>query len=674
MTASEPCVLYTQDPELTQRVRGFLRFVPNLKQIDDPGALKLALDQNEPALLLLDSRTEKFAQLVEEIRSVWPDSLTVVIGPRRSDPVVRAEAAGVFAVLEPETDGHTLKRIVQHAQAQLDLVRKVRVLREQLDARPPVAPAALPSATPISPLPLRHAFPPLRQFDDVNAMLQGTINEIVSAGVVLRAAAFVHEGETRVYRFAAGVGCSDDTARLRVPEDYPLVRWLEKNAQLVCRSELRHVVDTSKRLMLERALNQMQAELLVPLLGRSRIVGWILLGRLATGAPFTPSELQDVMILAERVSTALENAMLFKEAARQRTLAETLLHSVPTGIAAVKEDGRIYWFNEAAERMLNRDIKDVVGQPIEVLGSRLADRLRETLTGMAVDARATEWLDNASERHLSVQTVRLMDNSHCGGAVAFIHDLTRERMLNKRQREVDRSAFWTELAANMSHEIRNPLVAIKTFAQLLPERYQDDEFRNEFSVLVSQEVDRLNSLIEQINSFAEFPEPVFEPLNVEEPLQEGVKMARLRVFDEQVEIQSSIDKNLPKIRGDRRALTECFAHVITNSLEALKQKKHPKIILSAHTIQNGNAPRGVEITLSDNAGGIDPGIHEKIFSPFCTGRTAGMGLGLPIVQRTVSDHEGLVRVDSDTKGTQVTIVLPAQNATPEDIYETPVNR
>ena len=61
---------------------------------------------------------------------------------------------------------------------------------------------------------------------------------------------------------------------------------------------------------------------------------------------------------------------------------------------------------------------------------------------------------------------------HRLGAVAVVHDLTAEENLRQKQDLVDRAAFWTDLAASMSHEIRNPLVAIKTFAQLLPERFR----------------------------------------------------------------------------------------------------------------------------------------------------------------------------------------------------------
>ena len=122
--------------------------------------------------------------------------------------------------------------------------------------------------------------------------------------------------------------------------------------------------------------------------------------------------------------------------------------------------------------------------------SRLAAFLRETL-----DARenlpARHWIDPITRRSLCVETRRLVDQKNPLGAVAVVHDLTAQDNLRQKQDLVDRAAFWTDLAASMSHEIRNPLVAIKTFAQLLPERFEDPDFRKDFNQIVVQEIDRL---------------------------------------------------------------------------------------------------------------------------------------------------------------------------------------
>jgi nitrogen-specific signal transduction histidine kinase len=65
--------------------------------------------------------------------------------------------------------------------------------------------------------------------------------------------------------------------------------------------------------------------------------------------------------------------------------------------------------------------------------------------------------------------------------------------------------------------------------------------------------------------------------------------------------------------------------------------------------------------VQDNGNGIDPELRDKVFSPFCTTKSRGMGLGLPIVKRTVFDHNGRVDIDSNPQGTLVSVMLPASS-------------
>ena len=212
----------------------------------------------------------------------------------------------------------------------------------------------------------------------------------------------------------------------------------------------------------------------------------------------------------------------------------------------------------------------------------------------------------------------------------------------------------------MSHEIRNPLVAIKTFAQLLPERFDDADFRKEFNQIVVSEIDRLDKIITQINNFAHPPDLVLKSIDVRTPLKKAVEMARSRYgINGKVELETSLPSNLPRVLGDESALAEAFAHLVANAAEASADRNKPRITVSAKPVREGKRTEAVVVTVQDNGSGISPDIKEKIFSPFCTTKPRGMGLGLPIVKRTVFDHHGRVEVDSTPKGTQVSIVLPA---------------
>ncbi len=75
-------------------------------------------------------------------------------------------------------------------------------------------------------------------------------------------------------------------------------------------------------------------------------------------------------------------------------------------------------------------------------------------------------------------------------------------------------------------------------------------------------------------------------------------------------------------------------------------------------IREGDHTSGVVVTVHDNGKGISADLKDKIFSPFCTTKARGMGLGLPIVKRTVFDHNGRVDVDSNSHGTSVSVLLP----------------
>jgi two-component system nitrogen regulation sensor histidine kinase GlnL len=268
-----------------------------------------------------------------------------------------------------------------------------------------------------------------------------------------------------------------------------------------------------------------------------------------------------------------------------------------------------------------------------------------------------QWIDQRTRRSLLVETRRLDDEL---GTVAVVYDLTAEEDLREKQALLDRAAFWTDLAASMSHEIRNPLVAIKTFAQLLPERFDDADFRKEFNEIVVKEIDRLDKIITQINNFAHPPELVFKPIDLRGPVRKAIAIARERVGTNGVAVETSLADDLPKIVADEKALTEAFAHLVANAAEATSGQAKRRITLTAKPIREGSRASGVVVTVRDNGKGIAPELKDKIFSPFVTTKARGIGLGLPIVKRTVFDHQGRVDVESTPRGTEVSVLLPAK--------------
>ena len=617
----------------------------------------------EPALLV--TRTGELDLFCEEARrdlAGWLERLAgcviIVLGDPRSEAARQAEAGGAFTVLEPTLGGllalpGQLNRAMAHARLQ----EENRQLRA---AAAPVAPVPVPVAAPVPArkelLPLRHFARMFRHFDHLESMLERSVEALAAATGVARAGIVARIRGQAQYRLISGLHCLEETTRATYEAHHPFVCWLESHALIASRAAVEQAASPEERMLLQRMLDESGAEVLAPLHARDGILGWLLLGRRTCGRPFSTDDLEEIALAADHVAGALENALLYEEVARQKSLAETLLHALPTGVVAADELGVIRWFSVAAGHLLNLSEQEVVGRPVETLGSRMADQLRRAIAGES-QGFPEIWRDPLSRRSLVVQTRRLGTALRGLGAVAVIQDLTAQQALQEKQDQLERTAFWTELAASMSHEIRNPLVAIKTFAQLLPERYQDPEFRTSFSHLVTAEVDRLNSIIDQINDFAHPPSLNFRQLDVREALQRGVALALPQGTRDGLKLETRLAPDLPAVWGDDRALADCFAHLIRNSAEALAGRADGAITMEA--ARAGTAVGNVQITVRDNGPGIPDPLQDKIFSPFCTTKPRGMGLGLPIVKRTVVDHNGRVDVRSGQDGTTVTILLPA---------------
>ena len=271
-----------------------------------------------------------------------------------------------------------------------------------------------------------------------------------------------------------------------------------------------------------------------------------------------------------------------------------------------------------------------------------------------------DWNDPRTKRSLSVLTRKLEAESKCIGSIAILRDRTHERKLRVKEEEVERASFWTELAAAMSHEVRNPLVAISTFAQLLPERYSDPDFREKFSELVRSEISRLNGMVDQISDFAEAPTLNFEMSSIADIIHQSIRSITATPIADGVLIEASVAENLPQVRCDRSSLTECFLHLIQNAVESVAKAQYPAVHVSAVLSDTEEGDSMIKVDVMDNGVGIENEIREKIFSPFCTTKARGIGLGLPIARRTVRDHGGKLSVQATQKGTSIEVLLPAQ--------------
>ena len=650
------CCVYTTDAEWLRRIDAFLSHAP-VRHITDASRLDPELARLVCGVLLLDLTSDRAFERLPELLKAWPRIVFVACGRPGTAPMHDAEALGVYAIADRQADRREIGALVRRALEYATVREENRILREdasRLSAR--VDAAQLPPAGPL-PMEVQQLSKALRHFDNVEALLHRLADEVASALLVARVGIFCRSRDSGGYRLRAGLRCVENTSELEFGEGDPLAAWLARHGHVVSRANLEHVPDPATRMMLARALDQVGAEMIVPLQSRERLLGWLFVGHLSTGFPYERAHVENLIQITDCVSTTLENALLYEEVGIQKSLAETLLHSMPTGIVAADDKGIVRCFNDTAQGMLHLPADAVLNRPVEALGVRLADVLRRTL-GADSAGVFEEWVEPVLRRTFAVRTRRLLNKAQCLGAVAIVQDLTEQRRLRETQDRLDRATFWAELAASMSHEVRNPLVAIKTFAQLLPERYGDREFQTEFRELVPREVDRLNGIIDQINDFANPPRPAWSEVDLRACIDRAIAAVLPPGSETPIRIEIVTPPDLPRVEGDDRALTEAITHVVRNAVEAMAGR--PQACLSVRARLAGDALLGkvVELSIRDNGPGIPAGMADKLFSPFATTKARGLGLGLPIAKRTVTDHHGRIHIESSASGACITLVLP----------------
>lgn len=659
MSALPASLLYTRDDALLQRIRGFLHLRSEVRHVSDPAELELLLHQHHDVPLFMDLRAQDCLALLAETTKAFPDLVVIALGTVRSDPGLRAAAAGVYAIESGEVDRLRLQALFDQALAHLRLQQENRVLKETLQ-RPPPPPE--PSRENIAPS-LYHFSGAFRRFDNIGIMLESIVEGVASSARVSRVAIFSIT-PPEVYRFRAGVKCMEETRALEYPKTHPFIQWLQLHAHSISRTMLRHIESMEERLLLEKTLDLAGAEAILPLFGRERLIGWLCLGRSASGVPFNQRDIEELTQLAEQVSVTIENSLLHESLAIQKALAENLLQAIPVGILATRSDGVICWFNSGAEKLLDARAAEWIDRPIERYSSYLASLLIRCLKGEA-EVGPVEWVEPRTRRELSIQVRGLHQNGQCMGAMAVLHDLAEERILREKQNNLERATFWTELARAISHEVRNPLVAISTFSQLLPERYGDEEFRKQFCDLTTQEVARLNGMIDQLDEYANPPRLEFAPVDPGNLLETARCTARSSAGIE-LDVVQDVQPGLPKIKGDVHLLVDALVRLLQNAFSAVEKLAAPRVSLQARAGEIGGGRPAVVIEVRDNGPGIPPELRDKIFSPFCTTKARGVGLGLPVVRRTMIDHEGLVAIDSGKEGTLIRLTLPVWESGEEE--------
>ena len=251
---------------------------------------------------------------------------------------------------------------------------------------------------------------------------------------------------------------------------------------------------------------------------KGRIEALIFLGPRRNGRIYAAPELDTLQILAGHLGVALENARLYTQVQDSAIHTNLLLENLVSGVIAAGPDRRLTLFNREAQRITGLEPGAVLDQPLEKLPAQLAEILGDVFTSGTGPREKEIVLNGASNGGPVIlragSTLFHGSNGQLLGALLVFHDVTAIKELETQVRRGDRLASMGTLAAGMAHEIKNPLQTLKTFTQLLAERYEDPEFRGSFTELVGSEVQRIDRLVNQLLRFARPAKPNLVPTHL----------------------------------------------------------------------------------------------------------------------------------------------------------------
>lgn len=459
-------------------------------------------------------------------------------------------------------------------------------------------------------------------------------------------------------------------ANLVLSRDDAVIKSLETHKETLVLDELHRVRQTPELEAVERQMESLKIAVVMGIFAREHLGGVMLLGPRLSGRIYGSVEQNALEVLCGQLAIAIDNAQLFTEVQNAKIYNEILLQNLTTGVIAADVDGRITVFNNEAEQITGSKSVDLLEHSIDGLPSSIRALVQETLRSRERRENRELVLDSA-EGGVVVRASSSIFHGQQGqmlGVLVVLTDITVLKRLELQIRRSDRLASLGTLSAGMAHEIKNPLVSIKTFAQLLPERYLDSDFRETFSTLIGHEIDRIDSLVNQLLRFARPAKPLLRPMHAHTVLEKSLQLVGHRLYHKEIKLTRSWQADVDTIRADADQLEQVFLNFFLNAMEAMKRGGEMVVStevrpaeewVAAVTGTNGDVPEVLRITIRDNGEGIRSEDIPHVFDPFFTTKDYGTGLGLSVVHGIIQEHSGQIEVESElSKGTAFHILLP----------------
>lgn len=368
------------------------------------------------------------------------------------------------------------------------------------------------------------------------------------------------------------------------------------------------------------------------------------------------------------IQVGLSNLEKRQMLAEKEQYLRNVLESIPYAIVTLDNHGVITYCNRRFEKVTGVGGAATLGQVWAELP--MHRQMLEPVTiaqGSLAPMHETEHErvhENGEREVFKVMTSRFFrETGQVEGVVVVMHDVTQQKMLEAYVKQRERLASIGQITAGVAHEIKNPLAILTGAAELLKEEVQEkgemDELIRELVDDICQVVERMKGITNDFLHFAKQKKENWEPVRIDLLLERVLHLLRLKLKECRITVLWENEIEKPEVLGKSDQLMQVFLNLVLNSMEAMPNKG----VLTIQ-IQKGmrTDKESVLVHIRDTGVGVSREQLDWLFNPFYSTKENGSGLGLTIARDIVSEHEGIMSIESESKGgTVVSCEFPVRS-------------
>jgi len=371
---------------------------------------------------------------------------------------------------------------------------------------------------------------------------------------------------------------------------------------------------------------------------------------------------------ALKIARDITDAKLAEAALLEREVhLRSILDTVPDGMIVIDDRGIIQSISVTAERMFGFAASEVRGRNVSML---MPSPYRENHDGylaryLATGERRIIGLGRvvAGQRkdggtfpiELTVGEVRGEGRRLFTG---FVRDLTERqhtlRRLQELQSELSHVSRLTEMgqmASALAHEINQPLTAATNYLQaahLLLAGGDSVAIERTANLIenASTQVTRATEIIRHLRDFLRRGETEQRAEDIGKVIEEAAALALIGSRERGVRVHLRVASRIPPALIDKVQIQQVVINLIRNAIEAMEGSERRELTISAAMVEDG----GIEISIGDTGPGVAPEVADRLFQPFVTTKTQGMGVGLSICRSIIEAHNGRLWVEPNPEG------------------------